>query len=58
MPLEEIDFAYSDLGGVHLVSGSDHYHTQLTLKALEEQTPLIRCHRQYLVAPQARNNFV
>lgn len=53
LPLEEIDFAYSDLGGVHLVSGSDHYHTQLTLKALEEQTSLIRCHRQYLVAPQA-----
>lgn len=29
------------------------FHTQLTLKSLEEKSPLLRCHRQYLVAPAA-----
>ena len=27
--------------------------TQLTLKTLEEKTPLVRCHRQYLVSIKA-----
>lgn len=29
------------------------FQSQLTLKSLEEKTPLLRCHRQYLVAPAA-----
>ena len=28
-------------------------HTQLTLKVFEEKTPLVRCHRQYLISPKA-----
>ncbi|GHA57464.1 two-component system response regulator BtsR [Photobacterium aphoticum] len=49
----EIETAYSDLSGVHVVSKTSKATTQLTLKTLEEKTPLIRCHRQYLIHPQA-----
>ena len=49
----EIELAYSDLSGVHIVSTETTATTQLTLKVLEEKTPLIRCHRQYLIHPQA-----
>ncbi|GLP95191.1 two-component system response regulator BtsR [Paraferrimonas sedimenticola] len=50
---EQIDFVYSDVGGVHVVSGDIEHHTQLTLKVLEQKTDLIRCHRQYLVRLEA-----
>ncbi|MGF1684631.1 two-component system response regulator BtsR [Photobacterium minamisatsumaniensis] len=49
----EIETAYSDLSGVHVVGKNTNATTQLTLKILEEKTPLIRCHRQYLIHPQA-----
>ncbi|MGF1727745.1 two-component system response regulator BtsR [Photobacterium nomapromontoriensis] len=49
----EIEAAYSDLCGVHVVSKTNKATTQLTLKTLEEKTPLIRCHRQYLIHPQS-----
>ncbi|WP_299022087.1 two-component system response regulator BtsR [uncultured Photobacterium sp.] len=49
----EIETAYSDLSGVHIVTKDTNATTQLTLKILEEKTPLIRCHRQYLIHPQA-----
>ena len=49
----DIETAYSDLSGVHLVTKDTKATTQLTLKLLEEKTPLIRCHRQYLIHPQA-----
>jgi two-component system LytT family response regulator len=50
---EDIEVAYSDLSGVHILNTETKASTQLTLKILEEKTPLIRCHRQYLVHPQA-----
>ena len=50
---EEIETAYSDLSGVHVLSNDTKATTQLTLKTLEEKTPLIRCHRQYLIHPTA-----
>ncbi|MGR5066565.1 two-component system response regulator BtsR [Photobacterium sp. DNB22_13_2] len=50
---DEIETAYSDLSGVHVVSHDTEASTQLTLKTLEEKTPLIRCHRQYLIHPTA-----
>ncbi|MBC7005911.1 two-component system response regulator BtsR [Photobacterium sp. BZF1] len=50
---DEIETAYSDLSGVHVVSSDTKATTQLTLKTLEEKTPLIRCHRQYLIHPTA-----
>ncbi|QSV14590.1 two-component system response regulator BtsR [Photobacterium ganghwense] len=49
----EIETAFSDLSGVHVVTKDTKATTQLTLKTLEEKTPLIRCHRQYLIHPQA-----
>ena len=35
--------------GVQVVAGSRQGVTELTLKILQERTPFIRCHRQYLV---------
>lgn len=51
--LDAFEYAFSDVGGVHLWDGAGQVHTHLTLKVLEERTPFIRCHRQYLVHPQA-----
>ncbi|ENY73586.1 two-component response-regulatory protein YehT [Aeromonas diversa CDC 2478-85] len=54
LPLDEVEVAFSDPGGVHVYSHQGEVlHTQLTLKTLEERTPLLRCHRQYLVHPNA-----
>ncbi|MGF1836736.1 two-component system response regulator BtsR [Photobacterium sanguinicancri] len=50
---DEIETAFSDLSGVHVITKNTQATTQLTLKVLEEKTPLIRCHRQYLIHPQA-----
>ena len=46
---EDVECAYSDISGVHIRANNQQAHTQLTLKTLEEKTPLIRCHRQYLI---------
>lgn len=49
---EDIQFALSRTGGNHLVDGEGREHfTELTLRTLEDKTPLLRCHRQYLVHP-------
>jgi len=52
---QEIELAYSDQSGVHVVSDNSENHSScsLSLKILEEKTHLIRCHRQYLVNPSA-----
>ncbi|WP_026957680.1 MULTISPECIES: two-component system response regulator BtsR [Aliagarivorans] len=50
---QDIEYAYSDLSGVHVVTAEGTNHTQITLKALEDKTPLLRCHRQYLVNVEA-----
>ncbi|MFM2483205.1 two-component system response regulator BtsR [Celerinatantimonas sp. YJH-8] len=50
---ESVEYAFSDLSGVHIFDGQQQYHTQLTLKALEQQLGLVRCHRQYLINPGA-----
>ncbi|GIU53738.1 MULTISPECIES: two-component system response regulator BtsR [Shewanella] len=50
---EEVEFIYSDVGGIHVNASNNYCHTQLTLKVLEEKTPLVRCHKQYLLAPRA-----
>lgn len=47
----ELEYAYSDLSGVHVGTAVDEYHTQLTLQVLEEKTDLVRCHRQHLIHP-------
>jgi len=47
--LDEIEYVYTDLSGVHVVCDQRQGITELTLKILQERTPLLRCHRQYLV---------
>lgn len=49
----DVEFIVSDMGGIHVHSSKGISHTQLTLKALEEKTPLFRCHKQYLLSPNA-----
>ncbi|PKF51080.1 two-component system response regulator BtsR [Enterovibrio nigricans] len=49
VPTNQVESVKSDLSGVHIQSAELNGTTQLTLKTLEEKTPLIRCHRQYLV---------
>ena len=50
LPLEEVAFVSSRLSGVYVtsLSGQEGF-TELTLRTLETRTPLLRCHRQYLV---------
>lgn len=50
---ESIEYAFSDLGGVHIYDGNEHHHTQLTLTQLAQELGLVRCHRQYLIHPEA-----
>ncbi len=51
--IKDVDYIFSDLSGVHVATAKEHVHTQLTLKILEQKTPLVRCHRQYLISPEA-----
>ena len=48
-----MEYVFSDLSGIHVASTKGKVHTQLTLKVFEEKTPLVRCHRQYLISPKA-----
>ncbi|RPH25555.1 two-component system response regulator YehT [Buttiauxella warmboldiae] len=50
LQMEEVMFASSRMSGVYVTNaqGSEGF-TELTLRTLESRTPLIRCHRQYLV---------
>lgn len=54
----EIEIAYSDQSGVHIIyqqaeKGCTEISCSLSLKILEDKTELLRCHRQYLVNPNA-----
>jgi two-component system LytT family response regulator len=51
--VEQVEYVNSTGTGVFLVTtdGVEHF-TELTLRTLEERTPLLRCHRQYLVNPE------
>jgi two-component system LytT family response regulator len=50
--LDEVEFISSTPSGVFVIGqdGAPRF-TELTLRTLEERTPLMRCHRQYLVNP-------
>ncbi|MCK7501567.1 MAG: LytTR family transcriptional regulator DNA-binding domain-containing protein [Comamonadaceae bacterium] len=50
--VDQVESANSTSTGVFVVTtdGVEHF-TELTLRTLEERTPLVRCHRQYLVNP-------
>ncbi len=47
--LGDVEFVHTDVCGVQVIAASREGTTELTLKLLQERTPLIRCHRQYLV---------
>ncbi|MDR1063869.1 MAG: two-component system response regulator BtsR [Azoarcus sp.] len=51
--LDDIEYATSKTTGVYITTtqGAEHF-TELTLRTLEEKTPFLRCHRQYLVNPE------
>ncbi|AMG31575.1 two-component system response regulator YehT [Grimontia hollisae] len=49
VPINQVESIYSDIRGVHVHTPDQTPTTPLTLKTLEEKTPLLRCHRQYLV---------
>ncbi|CAM3786273.1 two-component system response regulator BtsR [Rahnella bruchi] len=50
LQMEDVAYVSSRIGGVY-VTGQDgkETFTELTLRTLEVRTPLLRCHRQYLV---------
>ena len=50
--IHEVEFIHSDVSGVQVVSANRQGITELTLKLLQERTPFIRCHRQYLINPE------
>lgn len=53
VPVDEIEYAACDLAGVHVQTHERQATSHLTMKHLEEKTPLLRCHRKYLVHPKA-----
>lgn len=50
LQMEDVAFVSSRVGGVYVTrqDGTESF-TELTLRTLETRTPLLRCHRQYLV---------
>jgi len=47
--LDEVEYVYSDVAGVHVVTAEDETLTDLTLTVLEKRSDLVRCHRQCLI---------
>jgi two-component system LytT family response regulator len=47
--LEDVEYVYSDMLGVHVVTAEGETSTDLTLTALEKRSDLVRCHRQCLI---------
>lgn len=46
---QQVEYIHSDLSGVHVFTAGGNFFTELTLKILEMQPGLLRCHKQYLV---------
>jgi two-component system, LytTR family, response regulator len=49
IPVAEIEYVRSGEAGVHVVCSNGEFYTDLTLQILESKTPLVRCHKQFLV---------
>ncbi|MBF0645428.1 two-component system response regulator BtsR [Desulfuromonas acetoxidans] len=47
--VDKVECVFTDLSGVHLLTADSDLCTDLTLKVLEQRTPLVRCHKQYLI---------
>ncbi len=44
----EVEYAFTDVAGVHVVTTESEFFTEITLKTIERKTGLFRCHKQYL----------
>lgn len=49
LSLHDVEYVFTNLAGVQVVSDKRQGTTELTLKILQMRTLLMRCHRQYLV---------
>lgn len=49
IPTTEIEYVRSGESGVYVVCQHGEFYTDLTLQILESKTPLVRCHKQFLV---------
>ena len=49
LQMKDVAFVSSRMSGVYVTSHGKEGFTELTLRTLESRTPLLRCHRQYLV---------
>jgi two-component system LytT family response regulator len=49
LAVDEVEFVHTDLAGVQVVGEQRQGVTELSLKILQERTPLVRCHRQCLI---------
>ncbi len=45
----EVEYVRSDVAGIYAICAKGEHYTELTLRILEQRTPLVRCHKQYLV---------
>lgn len=53
VPHQDVEVARTSVTGVTLLTANGESVTHLSLKVLEDKTPLMRCHRQFLVHPAA-----
>jgi two-component system LytT family response regulator len=56
--LTDVEYIFTGPAGVHAVTQNAEYFTEVTLKVLEERTPLLRCHKQYLINIDAINEIL
>ncbi len=47
--MPEVEYITTGPAGVHVVTADHEYFTEVTLKVLEERSPLLRCHKQFLI---------
>ncbi len=45
----EVEYVRSGEAGVYVISSGGEFYTELTLQVIENKTPLVRCHKQFLV---------
>jgi two-component system, LytTR family, response regulator len=49
IPVSQVEYVRSGESGVYAVCQNGEFYTDITLQILESKTPLVRCHKQYLV---------
>jgi len=58
LSIEEVEYVSTGQAGVHVATEDFEFFTEVTLKTLEERTPLLRCHKQYLTNIDAIKEIV